>query len=89
GKKALEVFREMQREGLEMDGITFIGVISACTHAGLVDEGKKFFDSMTNEHHIDPTMEHYACMVDLYSRAGNLEEAVDFIKAMPFLAGAT
>ncbi|XP_077235815.1 pentatricopeptide repeat-containing protein At2g27610-like [Tasmannia lanceolata] len=89
GKKALEIFGEMQRQGLEMDGISFIGVISACTHAGLVDEGRRYFDSMTKDHHINPTMEHYACMVDLYSRAGKLKETMDLINGMPFQAGAT
>lgn len=89
GKKALEIFEEMERQGLEMDGITFIGVISACTHAGLVDEGSRYFDLMIKDHQIDPTMEHFACMVDLYSRAGKFEEAMELIKEMPFPAGAT
>ncbi|XP_043723343.1 pentatricopeptide repeat-containing protein At2g27610 [Telopea speciosissima] len=89
GKKALEIFEEMETQGLELDGITFIGVILACTHAGLVDEGKKYFASMIKDNHINPTMEHYACMVDLYSRAGKLKEAMDLIRDMPFPAGAT
>lgn len=88
GKKVLEVFEDMRRENLEMDGITFIIMISACTHAGLVDEGKKYFNIMVQDYHIDPTMEHYSCMVDLYSRAGNLEKAMDIINGMPFEAGA-
>ncbi|KAL5765517.1 hypothetical protein ACOSP7_016134 [Xanthoceras sorbifolium] len=89
GKKALEVFREMQRNNMEMDGITFIGVITACTHAGLVDEGQQYFDIMVKEHHINPTMEHYSCLIDLYSRAGMLEKAMEIINMMPFAAGAT
>ncbi|KAJ4724792.1 Pentatricopeptide repeat-containing protein [Melia azedarach] len=88
-RKALEIFGEMQNQGLEMDGITFIGVITACTHAGLVDEGQQYFDIMVKDHHIYPTMEHYSCMVDLYSRAGMLEKAMDIINRMPFAAGAT
>lgn len=88
-KKALEVFKEMRRQDLEFDGITFIGVVTACTHAGLVDEGQQYFDIMVNEHHIYPTMEHYSCMVDLYSRAGMLEKAMDIINRMPFAASAT
>ncbi|XP_021845477.1 pentatricopeptide repeat-containing protein At2g27610 [Spinacia oleracea] len=87
--KALEVFDEMQRENIGMDGITFVGVISACTHAGLSEEGQKYFDEMVKEHHVYPSMEHYACMVDLYSRAGMLEKAMNFITQMPFPAGAT
>ncbi|KAL4595604.1 hypothetical protein ACB092_12G104000 [Castanea dentata] len=89
GKKALEIFEEMRRRNLEMDDITFIGVISACTHAGLVDEGQRYFNMMVKDHDIDPTMEHYSCMVDLYSRAGLLEKAMDVINGMPFPAGAT
>ncbi|KAL2899483.1 hypothetical protein RDABS01_024565 [Bienertia sinuspersici] len=87
--KALEVFEEMRRKNRGMDGITFIGVISACTHAGLLGDGQKYFDQMVDEHHVYPTMEHYACMVDLYSRAGKLEKAMSFINKMPYPAGAT
>jgi len=89
GHQALEIFEEMRRKRVAMDGITMIGVISACTHAGLVEEGEKYFDLMVKEQHIHPTMEHYACMVDLYSRAGMVQKAMDFIKEMPFPAGAT
>ncbi|XP_072982217.1 pentatricopeptide repeat-containing protein At2g27610 [Typha latifolia] len=89
GKKALEIFREMEALGIEMDGITFIGVITACTHAGLVEEGRIYFNSMVKDHQISPTSEHYACMVDLYSRAGKLEEALDLIQGMPTPTGAT
>lgn len=88
-KKALELFRGIESRGIEMDGITFIGVIIACTHTELVEEGKKHFESMVHNHHISPTVEHYACMVDLYSRAGKLEEAMSLIKEMPFPASAT
>ncbi|XVF05196.1 hypothetical protein REPUB_Repub05bG0151000 [Reevesia pubescens] len=88
-KKALKVFEEMQRQNLEMDDITFIGVISACSHSGLVDEGEKYFNLMVKNHHISPTMEVYSCMVDLYSRAGMLAKAMDIIKRMPFSAGTT
>lgn len=89
GKKALEVFMDMQRQQLKVDGITFIGVISACTHAGLVDEGERYFNMMVQDHNICPTMELYSCMVDLYSRAGMLEKAMDIINGMPFPASAT
>ena len=87
--KAIEVFEEMREKNISMDGITFIGVISACTHAGLLEEGQKYFDQMVMKHHVCPTMEHYACMVDLYSRAGMIEKAMNFINRMPFPAGAT
>lgn len=88
-KKALQVFEEMQRQNVEMDGVTFIGVISACTHAGITDEGEKYFNVMVKDFDIEPTMEHYSCMVDLYGRAGMLQKAIDIINAMPFPAGAT
>ncbi|XP_021279350.1 pentatricopeptide repeat-containing protein At2g27610 [Herrania umbratica] len=86
--KALIVFEEMQRENVDMDYITFIGVIAACTHSGLVDEGEKYFNMMV-KNRMSPTMELYSCMVDLYSRAGLLDKAMDIINRMPFPAGAT
>ncbi|XP_047980278.1 pentatricopeptide repeat-containing protein At2g27610 isoform X1 [Salvia hispanica] len=89
GEKALGVFKEMQKRNLEMDDITFIGVISACTHTGLVSEGEAYFDMMVNKLHISPTMEIYSCMVDLYSRAGMLDKAMALITGMPFPAGPT
>ncbi|KAG4986677.1 hypothetical protein AAZX31_12G173000 [Glycine max] len=88
-KKALEVFEEMQKRNLEVDAITFIGVISACAHAGLVGKGQNYFNIMINDHHINPTMEHYSCMIDLYSRAGMLGKAMDIINGMPFPPAAT
>lgn len=89
GKKALKVFEEMQKGNLDMDEITFIGVISACTHAGLVNEGQRYFDMMVKDLHIPPTMEVYSCMVDLYGRAGMLDKAMTLIEGLPFPAGAT
>ncbi|KAL6609888.1 hypothetical protein ACP70R_039857 [Stipagrostis hirtigluma subsp. patula] len=86
-QKALDIFRQMEAEGVEMDGITFLAVIMGCTHAGLVEEGQRYFDSMVRDHKISPTMEHYACMVDLYSRAGRLDETMTLIGRMPFPAG--
>ncbi|XP_048136224.1 LOW QUALITY PROTEIN: pentatricopeptide repeat-containing protein At2g27610 [Rhodamnia argentea] len=88
-KKALEVFKEMQRQKMTMDSITFIAVISACTHGGFVEEGERYYDMMINNHQISPTMEHYSCMVDLYSRAGMLEKAMDTINGMPFPASVS
>uniref|UniRef100_A0ACD5YYI9 Uncharacterized protein n=1 Tax=Avena sativa TaxID=4498 RepID=A0ACD5YYI9_AVESA len=87
-KEALDTFRQMEAMGIEMDGVTFLAVIIGCTHAGLVKEGQQYFDSMVRDHKISPTMEHYACMVDLYSRAGKLDETMSLIGGMPFAAGA-
>ncbi|KAL4182559.1 hypothetical protein AMTRI_Chr11g93890 [Amborella trichopoda] len=89
GHKALTIFESMLEKGLKVDGFTLMGVLLACTHAGLLDKGSKYFNSMTMEHGISPSMEHYACMVDLYSRAGKLGEAMDLINKMPYEAGPT
>lgn len=81
GKEALELFYQMQQEGVKPDWITFVGALSACAHAGLIEEGLHHFQSM-KEFNIEPRMEHYGCMVDLFGRAGLLNEAVEFIIKM-------
>eukprot|EP01018_Ginkgo_biloba_P010846 Gb_36538 [translate_table: standard] len=83
GKDALALFSQMRQMGMMPDHITFIGVLSACSHAGLVDKGLQYFDCMSEEYCIVPKVEHYACMVDLLGRAGHLDEALDFITKMP------
>lgn len=82
-KKALELFVEMCKIGFKPNAITFIGVLNACSHAGLVDEGRRFFNTMINEYKIKPTIEHYGCFVDILCRAGYLEEAMNIIERMP------
>eukprot|EP01018_Ginkgo_biloba_P007202 Gb_06523 [translate_table: standard] len=84
GKYALQLFKQMQQTGMKPDHITFIGILSACSHVGLVDEGLQYFYSMSGDHGITPSLEHYACMVDLLGRAGRLNEAEEFITTMPF-----
>ncbi|MCO5603396.1 hypothetical protein L7F22_057546 [Adiantum nelumboides] len=84
-KEALEFFEQMQKGGVEPDGVTFISVLSACSHAGLVVEGLQHFFAMSQARHIEPTIEHYGCVIDLLSRAGQLEKAEDFIDKMPVL----
>jgi pentatricopeptide repeat protein len=84
GKEALQLFEQMQCAGIKPDHITFVGVLSACSHVGLVDEGRQYFDSMTRVYDLVPTMEHYACIVDQLGRAGRLDEAEGFINEMPF-----
>lgn len=81
GKEALQLFDQMQQEGVKPDHVTFVGALSACAHAGLVSEGLKYFNSM-KAYDIKPTMEHYGCMVDLFGRAGLLNEAVEFMENM-------
>eukprot|EP01018_Ginkgo_biloba_P028506 Gb_30190 [translate_table: standard] len=83
GKTAITLFNEMQQVGMKPDHITFVSVLSACSHAGLVDEGWQYFYHMIQDYLITPSLEHYACMVDLLGRAGHLEEALNFIKKMP------
>ncbi|KAI7746684.1 hypothetical protein M8C21_018296, partial [Ambrosia artemisiifolia] len=83
GKEALDLFIKMEENGAEPNDITFLGVLSACTHVGLVAEGRKYFKSMRALYKIEPSLDHYACMVDLLGRAGLLDEAYDFIKSMP------
>eukprot|EP01018_Ginkgo_biloba_P029405 Gb_03473 [translate_table: standard] len=83
GDDALELFFQMQQTGMKPNHITFVSVLSACSHTGLVDEGWHYFDSMVQDYCIAPRVEHYACMVDLLGRAGHLDEAQDFIEKMP------
>jgi pentatricopeptide repeat protein len=83
GENALELFSQMQKTGLSPDHVTFVCVLSACSHAGLLDEGWQIFDSMVRDYDIMPSVEHYACMVDLLGRVGRLDDAEDFIKKMP------
>ncbi|XP_044470023.1 pentatricopeptide repeat-containing protein ELI1, chloroplastic [Mangifera indica] len=79
---AIRLFNEMLRIGLKPTDITFIGILNACAHAGLVDEGWRFFNSMKDEHAIEPKVEHYGCMVNLLGRCGQVEEANKLIKNM-------
>ncbi|KAG8085116.1 hypothetical protein GUJ93_ZPchr0010g11221 [Zizania palustris] len=84
GHEAIQQFELMRNEeGLQPDDITFIGVLSACVHAGLLKEGQRWFNSLTSKFQIIPKIEHYSCMVDLLARSGHLEEAWDFIEKIP------
>ncbi|PKA53238.1 Pentatricopeptide repeat-containing protein [Apostasia shenzhenica] len=88
GKEALQVFSNMLKEGFLPDEAIYAGVLSACSHAGLVDEGLSIFDQMRFDHQIKPNVQHYGCMVDLLSRAGSLKEAYDLISEMPMKPSA-
>ncbi|KAM0934720.1 putative tetratricopeptide-like helical domain superfamily [Dioscorea sansibarensis] len=83
GELSLEVFAEMKRRSLKPDDITFIGILNACSHRGLVKEGLACFESMIEDYKLEPKVQHYGCMVDILGRAGLLKEAVRLIKAMP------
>ncbi|GJN18214.1 hypothetical protein PR202_gb05354 [Eleusine coracana subsp. coracana] len=79
---AFRRFIEMQNDGYRPNHITFLCMLTACSHAGLVDEGKRYF-SLMKEHGIEPKAEHYAAMVDLLGRVGRISEAFDLIESMP------
>lgn len=82
-RDALFLFEKMQKVNLKPDSVTFLGVLTACNHGGLVDEGRMYFKQMTEEFGIQPSEKHYACLVDLLGRVGCLEEAYKFIRSMP------
>ncbi|XP_072966254.1 pentatricopeptide repeat-containing protein At1g03540-like [Typha angustifolia] len=84
GQQAIELFNQMVREGTRPDYISFIGVLFACSHSGLVEDGRRYFKSMTEDYGIIAGVEHYNCMVDLLSRVGLLEEAEDLINNSVF-----
>lgn len=84
GMRALELFERMLGELIKPDWISFVSVLLACNHAGLVDLGIQYFYSMKEVYCIEPRPNHYTCVVDLLGRAGKLAEAVDLIKRMPF-----
>ncbi|MQL86193.1 hypothetical protein Taro_018723 [Colocasia esculenta] len=81
---ALQLFEDMRFTGVRPNEITFVGVLSACSQTGRIEEAKRYFKMMTKEYRIKPVMDHYACMVDMYVRLGLLEDAFDFIKGMPY-----
>lgn len=83
GSEALNLFDEMTLLGVMPNHVTFLGVLSACSHVGLVNEGLYYFKSMRKEHDLVPKLEHYACAVDLLGRAGFLCRARKFIEEMP------
>ncbi|KAJ8448633.1 hypothetical protein Cgig2_010520 [Carnegiea gigantea] len=88
--RALTYFHQMQEDGVMPNAITFVLLLSTCAHLGLVREGESFFSLMREEYRIKPIMEHYACMVNLYGRAGLIAEAYEIIvRKMELEAGPT
>lgn len=83
GKRAIELFEEMLRQGVKPDEVVFVVLLTACSHGGSVEQGQNLFSSMEKVHGISPQIVHYGCMVDLLGRAGLLREASDLIKSMP------
>ncbi|XP_058090393.1 pentatricopeptide repeat-containing protein At5g66520-like [Magnolia sinica] len=82
-KSAIELFVKMQNEGIKPNEVTLICVLSACSRMGLVEDGRRFFESMNKVYEIKPGVEHYGCLVDLYGRAGMLKEAKRLVCEMP------
>ncbi|EFJ38236.1 hypothetical protein SELMODRAFT_73641 [Selaginella moellendorffii] len=74
------------RPRVRPDGVTFLCVLTACSHSGLVEQGKRYFEAMKSIHGLDPGMEHYHCLVDILGRSNRLEEAVAMVKEMPVVA---
>ncbi|XP_062083085.1 pentatricopeptide repeat-containing protein At4g02750 [Humulus lupulus] len=84
GKEALVIFESMKAAGIIPDDVTMVGVLSACSHTGLVDRGTEYFYRMNQQYGITANSKHYTCMIDLLGRAGRLDEAQNLMKTMPF-----
>ncbi|KAM6567649.1 hypothetical protein CsatA_026777 [Cannabis sativa] len=89
GDKAVELYRKMMVEGVEPNETSFLALLTACSHSGLVEEGIRLFHSMERDHKIRPTDKHYASFVDLLSRAGRFEEAETLVTQVPFEPGSS
>lgn len=85
-ERSLEMFEEMKRCKMVPNGITFVAVLGACRHIGLVEKGREYFDSMVKDYNIEPNIKHYGCLVDLLGRAGFLRAAEEVIDTMPMAA---
>ncbi|KAL6184911.1 hypothetical protein ACLB2K_041046 [Fragaria x ananassa] len=83
GNEALKLFLEMQDSGIEPDAVSFLSVLSACNHAGLVEEGKKIFKHMVEDSKVTLSLEHYACYINLLGKFGELEDACEIVRSMP------
>ncbi|KAL5981624.1 hypothetical protein ACLOJK_015687 [Asimina triloba] len=88
GDEALQIFDEMLSSGMIADDVTLVGVLSACSYTGRIARGRELFKLMASDYLIEPKAEHYACMVDMLGRGGQIQEAMDLIKSMPFEADA-
>ncbi|CAA0837465.1 Pentatricopeptide repeat-containing protein -mitochondrial [Striga hermonthica] len=84
GQEALNLFLRMKNGGVKPNQVTFVGVLTACSHVGLVDEGMRLFESMEKNHGVGPTKEHHSCVIDLLARAGRIHEAEAFMARMGF-----
>ncbi|KAK7303466.1 hypothetical protein RJT34_14373 [Clitoria ternatea] len=83
GHHALQVFARMLISGIKPDEVTFVGLLSACSHAGLVNQGRRVFDSIKSIYKLSPKAEHYSCLIDILGRAGLVDEAMDVVSTIP------
>ncbi|XP_042518011.1 pentatricopeptide repeat-containing protein At5g43790 [Macadamia integrifolia] len=88
GQHAVDLFSEMRNDGVRPDEVTFVVVMCACSHVGLVHEGRRCFESLTEVYGIEPKLEHYGCLIDLLGRAGQLKEAEEMVRIMPMKPNA-
>lgn len=88
GEEALRIFEDMQLENVKPNHATFIAVLRACGHMGLVEQGMHYFHSMLHDYGLDPQLEHYSCLVDIMGRSGQVSNALELIEGMPFEADA-
>ncbi|KAF3432867.1 hypothetical protein FNV43_RR23969 [Rhamnella rubrinervis] len=84
--EAILIFENMLKQGIAPNAATFVGILCACGCAGLIEEGMRIFHSMEKCHGVNPTLEHYTCVVDFLGRSGRLQEAAEFIRVMPIEA---
>ncbi|CAN1280911.1 Pentatricopeptide repeat-containing protein At4g33990 [Linum perenne] len=89
GEEAFRLFWDMQSLSIKPNHITLVNVLSACNHAGLVDDAKRYLSSMEELFGITPTQEHYACMIDILGRAAKLDEAMELVNTMPYEANVS
>ncbi|WVZ59324.1 hypothetical protein U9M48_009479 [Paspalum notatum var. saurae] len=83
-REAIQLFEDMRFAGVKPNEITFVSVLSACSYAGLVEEAEKYFKMMKEEYKIEPIVDHYGCMIDMFVRLGRLDDAFSFIKRTGF-----
>ncbi|CAN6461904.1 unnamed protein product [Victoria cruziana] len=83
GNECIRFFEKMLNKGISPDHVCFTHLLSSCSHSGLLEEGRRFFNRMSIDYRIEPRVDHYSCMVDLLGRSGHLNEAYDLIKRMP------
>lgn len=88
GKDALKSFCQMKRDGFQPTSVTYIAVLTACSHSSLLNEGRMHFNEMRSLHKLHPQVEHYGCMIDLLARSGLLDEAMHLVQIMPMQPNA-